>query len=309
MHHSFDINLAAIYGINAAIIIHHFQHWISVNRRLKRNFHDGRTWSYQSFDEIAANFPYFTKDQVRDAISLLCNGKTRRSKNDELCFEPVLMKANYNKTPFDRTLWYAFIDEEKFSNSSYERANDQIEKNNCPDPKVQPPTPIPDTKTHTKTDIVCSVSPPVVGSPPLDNSFVEEVSVPRSASGKESTTCNKQHPDGKRYEISLDSIITQAVMKRENFTLEEINRAWQAIVETKQCVRDPYAFISGTIKKFRQSEGYNQATRKKTQGEQCKTANLSNSETMTKQSNKPKEECSASVSSGHLFARFVCPPK
>lgn len=163
MHHSFDINLAAIYGINAAIIIHHFQHWISVNRRLKRNFHDGRTWSYQSFDEIAAHFPYFSKDQVRDAISLLCNGKTRRSKNDELCFEPVLMKANYNKTPFDRTLWYAFIDEEKFSNSSYERANDQIEKNNCPDPKEQSPTPIPDTKpdplpdTRTTTDAALAV--------------------------------------------------------------------------------------------------------------------------------------------------------
>ena len=34
-HHSFDVYLAAEYGIQEAIMIHHFQHWIGVNMRKK----------------------------------------------------------------------------------------------------------------------------------------------------------------------------------------------------------------------------------------------------------------------------------
>jgi len=137
LHHSFDINLASIYGIPEAIIIHHFQHWISINKRLGRNFKDGKTWTYQTHEEICAHFPYLSKEEVRETIERLATGKSRRSKSDELEFEPVLIKGNFNKTPFDKTTWYAF------SNNSYERADAQIGSGHLP-------TPIPDTKTDTK---------------------------------------------------------------------------------------------------------------------------------------------------------------
>jgi hypothetical protein len=147
MHHSFDIELACKYGVEEAILIHHFQHWITYNKRLNRNFHEERTWTYQTVEEICAHFPYLTKEQIRDLIERLCTGKSRRTKSDEIEFEPVLIKGNFNKTNFDKTTWYAFQNEEILTKGQMpksEKANAQIRSG-------QMPTPIPHTKTDAKT--------------------------------------------------------------------------------------------------------------------------------------------------------------
>jgi len=134
LHHSFDIDLAAEYGVEEAILIHHFQHWISLNRKRKKNFHEGRTWSYQTIQEIADHFPYWTLDEVRNLIERLCGGHCRFSKSKKKDFHPVLKKGNFNKRKMDKTSWYAFTDEEKFLNSKnvYERLHNQMHKGGQP---------------------------------------------------------------------------------------------------------------------------------------------------------------------------------
>lgn len=143
-HHSFDIHIAAEYGLEEAIIIHHFQHWIEVNKNLNRNLKDGKTWTYQTYKEIAAHFPYWTEDQVRDIIESLCTGKNRKSKK-EGHFEPVLIKRNYNKLKMDKTNWYAFKNEEKFTKGEI-----PSREGKSPNAKREIPKAIPDTKTNTK---------------------------------------------------------------------------------------------------------------------------------------------------------------
>lgn len=101
LHHSFDTNIAQEYGVDEAIMIHHFQYWIQYNAQLNRNFREGRTWTYQTIDEIKANFPYWSKDQVKRVVKKLEERE-------------VLVKGNYNKVNYDRTVWYSFKDEEKF---------------------------------------------------------------------------------------------------------------------------------------------------------------------------------------------------
>jgi hypothetical protein len=96
--HSFDIHLAEIYSIQEAILIKHFAYWIGVNRRLRRNFHEGRYWTYQTIEEIAAHFPYWSTDQINRIIRKLVKRK-------------ILLKGNFNKLKMDTTLWYAFADE------------------------------------------------------------------------------------------------------------------------------------------------------------------------------------------------------
>ena len=152
IHHSFDIDLATIYGPNEAVLIHHFQYWIRHNRKLKRNLHKGRTWSYQTLEEIAAHYPYLSTQEVRGLLERLTTGKGRRSRKNEKEFVPVLLKGNFNRTGFDRTTWYAFADEGRFldSNNVYERETSQMEKGDLPNPKRRPPTPIPDTKPDAK---------------------------------------------------------------------------------------------------------------------------------------------------------------
>jgi len=140
-HHSFDTALATQYGVQEAILIHHFQHWVGVNKRLKRNFREGRTWTYQTLDEIAAHFPYMSKDQIRDTIEKLCAGKSRYS-DKEPSFEPILIKGNFNKTAFDKTTWYAFKNEKMFTKWGFP----QMEDLDSPNGECENPIPIPDTK-------------------------------------------------------------------------------------------------------------------------------------------------------------------
>jgi hypothetical protein len=142
-HHSFDISLAKMYGVECAILIHHFQHWIRINRFGKRNLREGRCWTYQTRREIQMHFPYWNVDEVRRLT-------------DKLVSLGVLLKNNFNKSKVDKTLWYAFVDEKAFgvdeesSNNLYERQKCQS-TGEIANPVDESATPIPDTKnTDTK---------------------------------------------------------------------------------------------------------------------------------------------------------------
>lgn len=102
LNHSFSIQYARDYGIEEAIMIHHFQYWIEHNRMLKKNFIKGRTWMYQSQKEIAAHFCYLNEEKVFYAIKKLVD-------------KGVLITGNFHKNRFTKTLWYAFKNEEKFT--------------------------------------------------------------------------------------------------------------------------------------------------------------------------------------------------
>lgn len=102
MNHSFDPILAQeLKSIELAIMIHDFQLWIAYNKRLGRNQHEGRTWTYNTIVEIAAHFPYWSRDQVMRLLQKAVKMK-------------ILRKGNFNKKDFDRTVWYAFEDEKRF---------------------------------------------------------------------------------------------------------------------------------------------------------------------------------------------------
>ena len=119
--HSFDIGLAAKYGKDEAILIAHFQFWISFNRAKGIHFHQGRHWTYQSRKDLQIQFPYWTEKEVRN----IC---------ESLIKQGVLITGNFHKNRMVRTLWYAFRNERKFkvdgesSNNLYERQNGQIAK-------------------------------------------------------------------------------------------------------------------------------------------------------------------------------------
>lgn len=151
VHHSFDIGLAEKYGIELAILIQHFQFWIQHNATLKINHHEGRTWSFDSLESIAAHYPYWSRDQVNRYLRKLVD-------------ENILMKGNFNQTKFDRTVWYAFVDEQRFGIR-------QIDMAKSPNGDGGIATPIPDTKPYTEKDISKDISKkggkPPANAPPL----------------------------------------------------------------------------------------------------------------------------------------------
>jgi hypothetical protein len=137
MHnHSFNVDVASEYkSIELAILIWHFQYWINRNIRLKRNEFDGRTWTYQTLQEIAAVFPYWSIKQVERLLNKAISVK-------------ILRKNNFNKSKFDRTLWYAFESQERFT-ISLNREMDCSESGN-ESPEIG--RPIPDTLPDTLPD-------------------------------------------------------------------------------------------------------------------------------------------------------------
>jgi uncharacterized phage protein (TIGR02220 family) len=101
MNHSFDIAHAQRYGVDEAIMIGNFQYWINKNQANARHQYDGRTWTYNSVLAFEKLFPYWTAKQIRRVL-------------DSLVEQGVLMKGEYNKSVYDRTSWYAFVDESTF---------------------------------------------------------------------------------------------------------------------------------------------------------------------------------------------------
>jgi hypothetical protein len=162
MHHSFDIHLAQEFGIEEAIIIHHFQHWIRFNKKLERNFRDGRTWSYQTQKELQVHFPYMKLETIKYTLELLVG-------------YGILIRENYNKNPIDKTWWYAFVDEERFLPALKEGSNKVYDTEYSVSTRNIPP-PIPDTIPQM-IPIPPPLTPPV--SDPMQTSPEEEEEIQR----------------------------------------------------------------------------------------------------------------------------------
>lgn len=101
MEHSFDIEVAKEYGIVEAIFIKHFQFWIAKNKANGAHQHEDRTWTYNSNKAFAELFPYLSTQSIRTALKHLTENS-------------VMMTGNYNTNPYNKTLWYAFVDEDKW---------------------------------------------------------------------------------------------------------------------------------------------------------------------------------------------------
>lgn len=100
MPHCFEVELAQKYGILEAILLNYFRFWIQKNEANDVHFHDGTYWTYNSVKAFCDLFPYASTKMIRNAI-------------DHLIDEGLLITGNYNKSPYDKTLWYALTDKGK----------------------------------------------------------------------------------------------------------------------------------------------------------------------------------------------------
>lgn len=97
MEHSFNVELASIYGIEEAILIQNLFFWINKNVANNKNFNEERYWTYNSTKAFSELFPYLNESKIFRILKKL-------QDND------IIIKGNFNKEKFDRTAWYAFTD-------------------------------------------------------------------------------------------------------------------------------------------------------------------------------------------------------
>lgn len=92
------MDIAAKYGLHAAIILNNLQFWISKNEANETNFFDGYYWTFNSVRAYKELFPYLSDRQIAYALKKL----------EE---EGLIISGNYNKSSYDRTKWYAITKE------------------------------------------------------------------------------------------------------------------------------------------------------------------------------------------------------
>lgn len=134
MQHSFDVDIAKEYGILEAVLLNNLWFWIEKNKANKNNYFDGYYWTYNSTKAFNELFPYVTQRQIQNALKKL--------KEKE-----VIQTGNYNKSAYDRTLWYAFTKKgecimQKCKMEDVEKVNGDVEN-------VQP---IPDINTSINSN-------------------------------------------------------------------------------------------------------------------------------------------------------------
>ena len=99
--HYFYIDHATQFGQPAATILANIIFWIKKNKANNKHFHEGKTWTYNSYKAFAIQFPYFTEKQIRGTLEKLIEAK-------------VIVKGNFNDRKSDQTNWYALLDEKKY---------------------------------------------------------------------------------------------------------------------------------------------------------------------------------------------------
>ena len=140
MTHEFKTALAKVYGIEEAILIHNFHHWITENKANNRNFFDGRFWTYNSQKAYGELFPYLNEGKIKRTINSLVE-------------KGILMKGNYNANQYDRTNWYTFTDEGLAIVQNY-----YIDWSKMTNGRVENGQPIPNNKPYNKPYILFTPS-------------------------------------------------------------------------------------------------------------------------------------------------------
>lgn len=131
--HSFDVEIAKMYGVNCAVILQNLAYWIRHNEANERNYFDGNYWTYNSIKAFGELFPYISKRQISTALQKLID-------------EKIIITGNYNKSAYDRTLWYALTEKGKSILHFCTMENTEMENGN-----VKNVEPIPNINTDLKT--------------------------------------------------------------------------------------------------------------------------------------------------------------
>ena len=144
MIHSFDVDVAALYGVNAAILLQNIYYWCEHNRLNEKHYYDGEYWTYNSRKAFAEQFPYMGDKQIRSALGKLKD-------------EGLIITGCYNNSSYDRTTWYAVTEKgrkaiDKTADSTMPKGPmEKTKRANGKDSKGQP---IPDIKPDISTDSI-----------------------------------------------------------------------------------------------------------------------------------------------------------
>lgn len=147
--HVFDIEVAQMVGVNAAVLLENIAHWVEHNQANEENYHDGHYWTFNSMKAFEELFPYIKPRGIRTAL-------------DKLKEEGLIIVGNYNKSPYDRTQWYSLTEkaEALLGLDSSICQKRQIKTSDVTNESVTNDEPIPDITSVVTSPVTSDVSKP-----------------------------------------------------------------------------------------------------------------------------------------------------
>lgn len=129
--------LATKIGLNEAIMVQQIHYWLIKNEERSINYHDGRYWTYNSYDNWQKEFPFFSVSTIRRTIKSLES-------------QGLIIVGNYNKLKIDRTRWYT-IDYQKLKSIDNSPCvqNEQMDCSKWTDSHTKMNRPLPETTAET----------------------------------------------------------------------------------------------------------------------------------------------------------------
>lgn len=97
MHMGFDTAVAAVVGLNGAVMLDNLAYWIKTNEANERNFHDGYYWTYNTTKAYEKLFPFWTARMIRYTLS-------------KLEHDGYILIREYNKDKMNHTKWYTITE-------------------------------------------------------------------------------------------------------------------------------------------------------------------------------------------------------
>ena len=142
--------LAGTVGLNEAIVLQQVHYWVNLNTKNKRNLNAGYYWTYNTYLDWQAQFPFWSDRTIRRII----NGLEEKG---------YLVSDNHNKVRVDRTKWYRIaydkLDTAYPSGQNDQMASGQDDQSNEPKSpdhpdKLDSSVPETNTETNTKTNSI-----------------------------------------------------------------------------------------------------------------------------------------------------------
>lgn len=115
---TFDAALAQKIGLNEAIVLSQIRYWVDRNREADRNYHDGKYWVYNTFEQWQEQFPWWSVRTLKSVFKSLENNG-------------YIVAGHYNQKGYDRTKWYTLSEEmtsEPAENLIVQNLHDQYQR-------------------------------------------------------------------------------------------------------------------------------------------------------------------------------------
>ena len=95
MKYSFELeDVKVLKCERAAMLLSNIRYWCLKNKTNRKNFFDGKYWTYNSSKAFAEQFPWLTSKQIERSLSKLIEFG-------------AISKGCYNENKYDRTAWYS----------------------------------------------------------------------------------------------------------------------------------------------------------------------------------------------------------